>query len=226
MIQMHWLMTLMASMKNRLKSWSASVWLSFVVISFADPWPWDSWERSHKALQELCHLIPNFQKKIDKAEPEELSEYYSQVCFTISTAFSCKQKSSSSRLVPTMHVAMISITSGTTWPIGWINPNCGLLLPLPKTSATIVAFVMMLLAVFSVQLSLIGMIQSMFLFLIPSVLPVIWCWLKSAGHGDEHYDWLSSNHARTFYTNHKADPECLEHGFLKSSLLVKVHDLN
>jgi len=52
-----------------------------------------SWERSHKALQELCHLIPNFQKKIDEAEPEELSEYYSQVHFTISTAFSSKQKS-------------------------------------------------------------------------------------------------------------------------------------
>ncbi|KIJ91668.1 hypothetical protein K443DRAFT_14210 [Laccaria amethystina LaAM-08-1] len=37
-----------------------------------------NWERSHKALQELCRLIPNFQKKIDEAEPEELSEYYAQ----------------------------------------------------------------------------------------------------------------------------------------------------
>jgi hypothetical protein len=44
-------------------------------------------------VQELCHLIPNFQKKIDEAEPEELSEYYSQVCFTISMAFSSKQRS-------------------------------------------------------------------------------------------------------------------------------------
>lgn len=41
----------------------------------------ESWERSHKALQELCSLIPNFQKKIDDAEPEELSEYYSRVRF-------------------------------------------------------------------------------------------------------------------------------------------------
>ena len=44
--------------------------------------------------------------------------------------------------------------------------------------------------------------------------------------GDEQYDWLSSNHARAFYANYKADPEHLEHGFLKSSLLVKVRDLN
>ena len=152
-----------------------------LLISFADPWPWDSWERSHKALQELCRLIPNFQKKIDEAEPEELSEYYSQVHFTISTAFSSKQKSPSSRLVPIMHVAMTSIASRATWPIGWINPNCGLLLPSPKTSTIIVAFVMMLLAIFSVQPSLIGMIQSMFLFLIPSVLPVIWWSIEECG---------------------------------------------
>ena len=38
-----------------------------------------SWERSHKALQALCHLLPNFQKKIDEDNPEELSEYYSKV---------------------------------------------------------------------------------------------------------------------------------------------------
>ncbi len=44
--------------------------------------------------------------------------------------------------------------------------------------------------------------------------------------GDEQYDWLSSNHARAFYASYKADPEHLEHGFLKSSLLVKVRDLN
>lgn len=147
-----------------------------LLISFADPgvtaWPWNSWECSHKALQELCRLIPNFQKKIDQAEPEELSEYYAQVRFTMSTAFLSKQKSPSSRLVPTMHVAMTSIAFGTTWPIGWINPNCGLLLPSPKTSAIIVAFVMMLLAVFSVQPSLIGMILSTFLFLISSAVPV------------------------------------------------------
>jgi hypothetical protein len=44
--------------------------------------------------------------------------------------------------------------------------------------------------------------------------------------GDEHYDWLTSNHARAFYANYKADPEHLERGFLKSALLVKVRDLN
>ena len=44
--------------------------------------------------------------------------------------------------------------------------------------------------------------------------------------GDEQYNWLSSNHARGFYTNYQADPDHLEHGFLKSSLLVKVRDLN
>ena len=44
--------------------------------------------------------------------------------------------------------------------------------------------------------------------------------------GDDHFDWLSSNHARAFYANYKADPKCLEHGFLKSTLLVKVSILN
>jgi hypothetical protein len=102
----------------------------------------DSWERSHKALKELCHIIPNFRKKIDEAEPEVLSEYYSQVSFILTT-FSTKQKSLSSRLVPTMHVAMTLIASGTTWPIGWTNPNYSLLLSLPKTNVIIVAFVTM-----------------------------------------------------------------------------------
>jgi hypothetical protein len=42
------------------------------------------WQRSHTALQELCLLLPNFRKKIDEGNPEELSEYYSKVCCTVS----------------------------------------------------------------------------------------------------------------------------------------------
>ena len=38
-----------------------------------------SWECSHTAARELCHLIPNFQKKIDEGTPEELSEFYAEV---------------------------------------------------------------------------------------------------------------------------------------------------
>jgi hypothetical protein len=38
-----------------------------------------SWERSHTAVQELCRLIPNFQKKIDEGSPEELGEFYAEV---------------------------------------------------------------------------------------------------------------------------------------------------
>ena len=38
-----------------------------------------SWERSHTAVQELCCLIPNFQKKFDEGSPEELSEFYAEV---------------------------------------------------------------------------------------------------------------------------------------------------
>ena len=38
-----------------------------------------SWERSHTAVRELCHLIPNFQKKIVNGTPEELSEFYAEV---------------------------------------------------------------------------------------------------------------------------------------------------
>jgi hypothetical protein len=39
-----------------------------------------SWERSHKAVQELNRLIPNFQKKIDEGSPEELNKFYADVC--------------------------------------------------------------------------------------------------------------------------------------------------
>ena len=38
-----------------------------------------SWERSHTAMQELGHLIPNFQKKIDEGSPEELNQFYTEV---------------------------------------------------------------------------------------------------------------------------------------------------
>jgi hypothetical protein len=37
-----------------------------------------SWERSHTAVQELNHLIPNFQKKIDEGSPEELNQFYTE----------------------------------------------------------------------------------------------------------------------------------------------------
>ena len=37
-----------------------------------------SWECSHTAVRELCHIIPNFQKKIDEGSPEELSEFYAE----------------------------------------------------------------------------------------------------------------------------------------------------
>jgi hypothetical protein len=38
-----------------------------------------SWERSHTAVRELSHLIPNFQKKIDEGLPEELNNFYADV---------------------------------------------------------------------------------------------------------------------------------------------------
>ncbi|KAF9463411.1 hypothetical protein BDZ94DRAFT_1308729 [Collybia nuda] len=37
------------------------------------------WEHSHKAVQELNCLIPNFQKKIDKGTPEELNKFYAEL---------------------------------------------------------------------------------------------------------------------------------------------------
>jgi hypothetical protein len=37
-----------------------------------------SWERSHTAVRELIHLIPNFQKKIDEGSPEELNQFYAE----------------------------------------------------------------------------------------------------------------------------------------------------
>jgi hypothetical protein len=38
-----------------------------------------SYARSADALKELTCLIPNFQKKIDEAEPDEAQEFYSMV---------------------------------------------------------------------------------------------------------------------------------------------------
>ena len=38
-----------------------------------------SWERSHKAVRELSHLVPNFKTKLDKASPEELENFYAEV---------------------------------------------------------------------------------------------------------------------------------------------------
>lgn len=38
-----------------------------------------SYARSADALKELTRLIPNFQKKIDEAEPDDAQEFYSMV---------------------------------------------------------------------------------------------------------------------------------------------------
>jgi hypothetical protein len=38
-----------------------------------------SYARSADALKELTRLIPNFQKKIDEAEPDDAQEFYSTV---------------------------------------------------------------------------------------------------------------------------------------------------
>ena len=38
-----------------------------------------SYARSADALKELTRLIPNFQKKIDEAEPDKAQEFYSMV---------------------------------------------------------------------------------------------------------------------------------------------------
>lgn len=43
----------------------------------ADKWL-PSWERSHTAVQELNHIIPNFQKRIDEGSPEELNQFYTE----------------------------------------------------------------------------------------------------------------------------------------------------
>ena len=39
-----------------------------------------SFARSAAAIKALCHLIPNFQKKVDEAEPDDLEDFYAQVC--------------------------------------------------------------------------------------------------------------------------------------------------
>ena len=41
-----------------------------------------SYARSADSLKELTRLIPNFQKKIDEAEPDDAQEFYSTVSTT------------------------------------------------------------------------------------------------------------------------------------------------
>jgi hypothetical protein len=57
----------------------------FVLFSLADTLP--SWEHSYTAVQELNHLIPNFQKKIDEGSPEELNEFHADVSIYIGAFF-------------------------------------------------------------------------------------------------------------------------------------------
>src|SRR5467141_3358749 len=66
-----------------------------------------SYARSADALKELTRLIPNFQKKIDKAEPDDAQEFYSTV--RLKTWFITQQSfnSISSRMARRMHAAMM-----------------------------------------------------------------------------------------------------------------------
>ncbi|KIJ95740.1 hypothetical protein K443DRAFT_11186, partial [Laccaria amethystina LaAM-08-1] len=149
------------------------------------------WERSHKALQELCRLIPNFQKKIDEAEPEELSEYYAQ----LQTGANNARSDDLNRI--------------RDYLADWLNQSQ--LRPSPPLAKD--------------KRDNRGICHDVTgRLLCPAEFdwddPEVRAKLRA---GDEQYDWLSSNHARAFYTNYKADPEQLEHGFLKSSLLVKVY---
>ena len=69
----------MGSARMKLRTWSASTFI-IILVCLVDSDTWlPSWERSHTAIRELNHLIPNFQKKIDEGSPEELSEFYAKV---------------------------------------------------------------------------------------------------------------------------------------------------
>ncbi|KIJ99897.1 hypothetical protein K443DRAFT_8020 [Laccaria amethystina LaAM-08-1] len=148
-------------------------------------------KRSHKALQELCHLIPNFQKKIDEAEPEELSEYYAQLQTGANNACSDDLNRIWDYLADWLNQSQLRPSPPLTKDK---HNNCGI-------CHDVTGYL-----------------------LCPAKFdwddPEVRAKLRA---GDEQYNWLSSNHARAFYANYKADPEDLEHGFLKSSLLVKVY---
>jgi hypothetical protein len=57
-----------------------------------------SYARSADALKELSRLIPNFQKKIDEAEPDDAQEFYSIVRLKTWFIMQLSYKSISSRM--------------------------------------------------------------------------------------------------------------------------------
>ncbi|KIM37371.1 hypothetical protein M413DRAFT_31063 [Hebeloma cylindrosporum] len=150
-----------------------------------------NWQRSHTALQELCRLLPNFQKKIDEGNPEELSEYYSKLQLGANNAR--------------------SDDLNRIWEClaEWLNhsqPTPSPLLVKEKRDNR------------GLHHDTTGRL------LCPAEFewddPEVRVKLRA---GEEGYDWLSSNYARAFYANHKANPQRLEDGFLKSTVLVKVY---
>jgi hypothetical protein len=66
-----------------------------------------SYVRSADALKELSQLIPNFQKKIDEAKPDDVQEFYSIVCLKTWFMMQLSFNSISSRTAQRMHVAMM-----------------------------------------------------------------------------------------------------------------------
>ncbi|KAF8156768.1 hypothetical protein B0H34DRAFT_798148 [Crassisporium funariophilum] len=149
------------------------------------------WERSHKALQELCCLLPNFHKKINEGSPEELFEYYSKLQIGANNA-----RSDDLNRIRECLAEWLNHAQPTPSPLLVKERRDNRGLGHDVTGC----------------------------FLCPAEFE--WENLEVRAKlraGEEGYDWLSSYHAQAFYSNHKADPQRLEDGFLKSALLVKVY---
>jgi len=80
-----------------------------------------SYAHSADALRELTRLIPNFQKKIDVAEPDDVQESYSTVHLKTWFITQWSFNSISSRMARRMHTVMMFLNWWAALQSGWTS---------------------------------------------------------------------------------------------------------
>jgi len=215
-------------MRMKWRTWSASKpHHDHDLLRMSDCGP-ASWERCHKAVQELVRLIPNFQRKIDDGLPEELSEFYAEVSYVMVVVeigiFTSEFWMVSFSMVPMAPVVTTWVRFVLVLQIGWTRLTLALLLYWILIAARIGESCTMLQDNSYVLQNLIGttLHESSEYYsvqpsdrIIRSIRAKLWAF-------DAESDWLSSYHSRCFYVKYKLNTAQLESGYLKSMLLIKV----
>jgi len=150
---------LMVLVKMRLHSLSEgnvldAHFMSYLIISS------HSYARSADALKELTRLIPNFQKKIDEAEPDVLQEFYSTVS-TLKTTIAMRRSFYiiSSRMAQRMHVVTMFPSWWAALQSGWTSSIPMSLLCQPSNAMVVVSTIPLLVCS-SAPLDMTGMMKS------------------------------------------------------------------